>query len=203
MRSGSPDGENDLVASTGTVAVAAASDPAALSALVQRAQSGDAEATSTLLGQLRPVLLRYSMARLACRELAEDVTQEVLMALLASLPRFRGEGGGVLAFAFGVASHKVADQHRARARERAFSSATVPDQPDEADGPEQAVLRADAAEQVRARLARLPAGQRDVLLLRLSGLSAQETAAALGTTPGAVRVAAHRALATLRRREQR
>lgn len=41
---------------------------------------------------------------------------------------------------------------------------------------------------------------RDIIILRVFvGLSAEETAAAVGGTAGAVRVAQHRALATLRK----
>ena len=51
----------------------------------------------------------------------------------------------------------------------------------------------------RALLARLPAAQRRVLLLRVvGGLSAEETGYVLDMSPGAVRVAQHRALARLR-----
>ena len=46
----------------------------------------------------------------------------------------------------------------------------------------------------------LPAKQREIVVLRVVvGLSAEETADAVGSTPGAVRVAQHRALARLRR----
>jgi RNA polymerase sigma-70 factor (ECF subfamily) len=45
----------------------------------------------------------------------------------------------------------------------------------------------------------LPIKQREILVLRVVvGLSAEETAAAVGSTPGAVRVAQHRALARLK-----
>jgi RNA polymerase sigma-70 factor, ECF subfamily len=48
-------------------------------------------------------------------------------------------------------------------------------------------------------LARLPGRQQELLVLRvIAGLSAQETGSALGMSPGAVRVAQHRALARLR-----
>jgi len=49
-------------------------------------------------------------------------------------------------------------------------------------------------------LDQLPDKQREILLLRVVvGLSAEETAEAVGSTPGAVRVAQHRALARLRK----
>ena len=46
----------------------------------------------------------------------------------------------------------------------------------------------------------LPDKQREILILRVVvGLSAEETAEAVGSTPGAVRVAQHRALGRLRK----
>ena len=55
------------------------------------------------------------------------------------------------------------------------------------------------AYRIRALLAKLPRRQRELLVLRMvSGLSAEETGAALGLSAGAVRVAQHRALGKLR-----
>jgi RNA polymerase sigma-70 factor (ECF subfamily) len=49
-------------------------------------------------------------------------------------------------------------------------------------------------------LEQLPEKQREIIVLRVVvGLSAEETAEAVGSTPGAVRVAQHRALARLRK----
>jgi RNA polymerase sigma-70 factor, ECF subfamily len=48
-------------------------------------------------------------------------------------------------------------------------------------------------------LATLPEKQREIVILRVVvGLSAEETAEAVGSTPGAVRVAQHRALTKLK-----
>jgi RNA polymerase sigma-70 factor (ECF subfamily) len=58
----------------------------------------------------------------------------------------------------------------------------------------------DAVTRVVAAMSHLPEQQREIIVLRVAvGMSSDETAAALGMTPGAVRVAQHRALATLRR----
>jgi RNA polymerase sigma-70 factor (sigma-E family) len=54
---------------------------------------------------------------------------------------------------------------------------------------------------VRAALAELPPRRRAVLVLRFyEGLSVEETAAAMGTTPGTVKSQTNRALAALRER---
>ena len=61
------------------------------------------------------------------------------------------------------------------------------------------VLEGEAAERMNKLLAVLPEKQREILILRVVvGMSAEETAEAVGSTAGAVRVAQHRALARLK-----
>jgi RNA polymerase sigma-70 factor (ECF subfamily) len=129
---------------------------------------------------------------------ADDVAQEVCIAVISALPRYREMGRPFASFVFGIASHKVADAQRAAARQ-AVPTEDLPDGPDDRPGPEEVVVACLEAERVRALLAQLPALQHRLLVLRvLSGMSAEETGEALGMSPGAVRVAQHRALARLR-----
>ena len=66
-------------------------------------------------------------------------------------------------------------------------------------GPEQLAIEGESAEQMNRLLAILPEKQREILILRVVvGMSAEETADAVGSTAGAVRVAQHRALARLK-----
>ena len=66
-------------------------------------------------------------------------------------------------------------------------------------GPEEAVLAAEWRAEVAGAFQRLRADQQEVLALRvLGGLSAAQVGAVLGKSEGAVRVAQHRALASLR-----
>jgi RNA polymerase sigma-70 factor (ECF subfamily) len=92
----------------------------------------------------------------------------------------------------------VADARRAATR-LAIPTDELPDSPDDRPGPEETVVASLEAQRARALLARLPAQQCELLVLRvLAGLSAAETGQALGMSSGAVRVAQHRALARLR-----
>ncbi len=130
---------------------------------------------------------------------ADDVTQDVCLALLAALPRYRYEGATFLAFAHGIAAHKVVDAQRSLVRARSDPVADVPDVVAPGPGPEQHVLRTELSARLTALLEELPAVQRTILASRfLAGLSTEETARAVGATPGAVRVAQHRALKWLR-----
>ena len=174
-------------------------DGATEQTLVARAATGDARALDDLLADVRPAVLRYCLARLGRREAADDVTQEVCLAVIDALPRYRDQGKPFLAYAFGIASHKVADHQRSAARQRTVSDEALLALADDADTPEQAALRSDDARRAHELLEQLPPASRELLLLRVAGgLSAEETGAVLDMSPGAVRVAQHRALTRLR-----
>jgi RNA polymerase sigma-70 factor (ECF subfamily) len=173
-----------------------------LRGLVAQALRGDAAATENLLRSVRRMVHRYIRARLGGPfgddGAADDAAQEVCIAVLSALPRYRDEGVPFEAFVYSIAARKLADVHRAAGR-RAVPVADVPDGIDLTDGPEALAVRSSDADLARALLNTLPDQQREILLLRVAvGMSAEETGRALSLTPGAVRVAQHRALRRLR-----
>lgn len=173
------------------------------SSLVDRAVAGDADALERLLARVHPFIARYCRSRMsgAHRSLsnADDVAQEVCMAVLTALPSYREQGRPFLAFVYGIAAHKVADAHRAAGRSRSISVAEVPDAPSLEPGPEQAAIAGSTSAMLNDLLSRLPDPQPEIVRLRVGvGLSAEEVAEMLDMTAGAVRVAQHRALAKLR-----
>jgi RNA polymerase sigma-70 factor, ECF subfamily len=175
-----------------------------LDASVSAAVEGDPRAVERVLASIRPLVVRYCRARVGRHERnfasADDVAQEVCLAVLTALPGYRDQGRPFLAFVYGIAAHKVADAHRAAGRNRSEPVAEVPDEPETDAGPEQRALRQELTKQMSDLLRVLPHKQREIVLLRVVvGLSAEETAEAVGSTPGAVRVAQHRALARLRK----
>jgi len=178
-----------------------------LDGLVAEAVRGDRAAVGGVLAVVRPVIVRYCRARMGDRERLfvspDDVAQEVCVAVLRALPGYHAQGRPFLAFVYGIAAHKVVDAHRAAARHRAGGELTelteLAERPDPHDGPEQRAIDTMMSGQMRRLLDTLAPRQREVLVLRfVVGLSVAETADSLGSTPGAVRVAAHRALAALR-----
>jgi RNA polymerase sigma-70 factor (ECF subfamily) len=172
-------------------------------ALVQAAVGGDPYAIDEVLRWIRPLVLRYCRSRVGSYERsftsADDVAQEVCLAVLTALPGYRDQGRPFLAFVYGIASHKVADAHRSAARNRVEPVPEIPDTTDQADSPEAQVMHGEIAGRMARLLESLSGKQRDILHLRVVvGLSVEETADAVGSTPGAVRVAQHRALNRLR-----
>jgi RNA polymerase sigma-70 factor (ECF subfamily) len=175
---------------------------ASLRELTSLAVRGHPAAIESLLEHIRPMVVRYCRARLGRvtghYHVADDVAQEVCIAVLSALPRYREMGRPFASFVFGIASHKVADAVRSASR-LAVPTEDLPDGPDEHPGPEETVVAHVEAERARTLLARLPVHLRELLVLRVvTGLSAEETGNVLGMSAGAVRVAQHRALARLR-----
>ena len=167
--------------------------------LVAAAVRGDGRARGKLLALIYPLVLRYCRARLGRRETAlgsaDDVAQDVCMAVVSALQTYRPTGLLFRAFVYGIAAHKVTDAFRAIGRDRTEPVAEPPDTLVTAGGPEHRVLDAERDAALRALLAHLTPRQREVLVLRLAvGVSAEQTAEAIGSTPGAVRVTQHRAL---------
>jgi RNA polymerase sigma-70 factor (ECF subfamily) len=176
------------------------SEDETLASLVGQAQSGNAAALERLVRELRPRVYRYVLARLLDPHAADDVTQEVTVTMTESLHRYVDQGRPFTAWVFGVANNKVNEARRAAGRRRESLTDAVPDgAADPAWEPEEAAARLERTVEVAALLDRLPVQQAEIIRLRVAaGLSAEETAAVVGMSPGAVRVAQHRALAKLR-----
>ena len=171
--------------------------------VVARAVAGERDALQKVLETIRPIVLRYVRARIGTAERsglsADDVAQEVCLAAITALPRYKDQGRPFLAFVYGIAAHKVADAHRAAARNRSEPTEVVPERFAAEAGPEQIAIESEAAQRMNKLLGILPEKQREILILRVVvGMSAEETAEAVGSTAGAVRVAQHRALARLK-----
>ncbi|WP_345771591.1 sigma-70 family RNA polymerase sigma factor [Geodermatophilus sabuli] len=130
---------------------------------------------------------------LGSRDEAEDVAQEVFLSFgHSSVPA--GEATGWLS----VAAAHTALNHLRSGRRRATREQVAGDgdvlAPDVAD----TVVTLDERRRVRAALARLPRKQAVALVLRHSGLSYAEVAAALELSPGSVGTTVRRAESALR-----
>jgi RNA polymerase sigma-70 factor (ECF subfamily) len=174
------------------------SDPT-VSRLLPGASRGDPAALEELIRSFRPAIYRYCRSRLPDHEAAEDVTQEVTLAMVEALPRHRSEDHSVGAFVFGIASNKVAMWHRATYRRPEVPGEHTPESVDPTPGPAEIAESNDGLARLMGFINQLPERFREILMLRIAaGLSAEEAGQVLGLTAGAVRVTQHRALTRLR-----
>jgi RNA polymerase sigma factor (sigma-70 family) len=130
---------------------------------------------------------------LGSRDEAEDVAQEVFLAFgRSSVPAGEAPGWLSVAAAHTALNHLRSGRRRASREEAVAGGDAV--SADIAD----AVVTRDERRHVRAALARLPRRQAVALVLRHSGHSYAEVAAALDLSPGSVGTTVRRAEAALR-----
>jgi RNA polymerase sigma-70 factor (ECF subfamily) len=172
--------------------------------LVSRAVGSDPDAVAALLASVRPGIVRYCRAHLGriggAYTTADDVAQEVCLAILRALPRFRDEGRPFSAFVYRIAAFKVVDAQRAAVRHLVVDPAdAIVDQPDGTPGPEQQAVATDLTRRLSRLLGHLSQTHREIVVLRVAvGLAAEEVGGVLGMSAAAVRMAQSRALAHLR-----
>src|SRR5689334_10926098 len=125
-----------------------------LDAVVAKAVTGDHNALREVLETIRPIVVRYCRARVGTVDRgglsADDVAQEVCLATITALPRYRDRGRPFLAFLYGIAAHKVADAHRAAGRNKADPMEVVPERFSGEAGPEQMAIDSESSARMNA-----------------------------------------------------
>jgi RNA polymerase sigma-70 factor (ECF subfamily) len=162
------------------------------------------ETTIELFDQLRAPLLRYLLSLHLAMPDAEEIVQEVFLALYQHLKKGqhvkRGEPDSNLrAWAFTVAHHQAL-----RSRLRSQRVAVLPaDTIDESPDPEEIFADHQRQMHLQAVVRALPAQDQCCLGLRAEGLRYREIAAVLGVSLGTVANSIERAIARLTRADRR
>jgi RNA polymerase sigma-70 factor (ECF subfamily) len=165
---------------------------------VVRAQNGDREALGALYDEYHAGVFRFLWARVGERQVAEDLTGDVFLRMLNSLPQYRPMGGiPFQAWLYGIARHRLVDYYRQDKNRATTSLEAAPLAADDELGA--SAERHLTLETVMQALTGLEPAQREVIGLRfINGLSLRETAQAMGRSEGAVKALQHRALAAVR-----
>ncbi|MBL8128581.1 MAG: sigma-70 family RNA polymerase sigma factor [Chloroflexia bacterium] len=152
-------------------------------AIIARAQQNPAAFAPLYQAYVTPVY-RYCYRRLGSREAAEDATSIIFERVLRALPTFRG--ASFRAWLFSIAHNTITDTYRRQGTHARVASAYLAeagDLSDPAPVPEQLALLADEQRLLATALAFLPGEQRQVIMLRLSGIPSVEVAHILGLSP--------------------
>lgn len=172
------------------------------SRMMAAAQAGDRRAYEDLLRECLPLLRQICRARLRDATEAEDAVQDTLLTIhraRASYDAARPFRPWLVAITERRALDRIRARGRRSGREAALDlAADLPAPTGRAD----AALDADrAAAKLRDAVQDLPQSQRTALgLTKLQDMSLQEASVRSGMSVGAIKVATHRAMQTLRRR---
>jgi RNA polymerase sigma-70 factor (ECF subfamily) len=162
--------------------------------LVALAQGGEREAFAALYDRYLPRVHGYCYRMLGTREAAEDANTEVFMRALSALPAYRA--GSFRSWLFAIAHNVVTDEFRRR--RPSFPLDEVTHLTDRGPSLEEVAVTMADWSSVLTLLPRLSDDQRQVVAMRLSGLSAVEIGEALGKPRNAIDGIHHRALLRLR-----
>jgi RNA polymerase sigma-70 factor (ECF subfamily) len=162
--------------------------------LVQLAQNGDKDAFASLASAVGHRFLATSRRILGDIELAEDATQQALLAIWRDLPKLR-DPARFEAWAYRILVHACyAEGRRSRRWEPSLMLLSA-DEPRVADGTGSIADR----DQIERAFRRLPIHHRAVVVLHhYLDMSQREVADALGIPPGTVASRLHHATRSLR-----
>lgn len=164
-------------------------------ALVDLLRGGDLQALGPLFlrygGEVRSLLLRIEPTMRP--EDADDICQEVFLTLPGTLGRYT-ERGRLRSWLFSIAVRKSRAWRRRRWVRTLLGQQHGIDAAGVAKRASRTEEQIDARKQIDAIMQKLPAAQREVLVLNVvEGLSTQETADVLGISVNAVSTRLHRA----------
>ncbi len=181
--------------------------PDADAALLARLRAGDDAAYGELVRGQTPVLLRLARRLLRDEAEAREAVQDAFVAVFRNLAGFRGQAR-LSTWIYRIAVNACLARLRVRAAQPevdvdALLPRFLPDghaaEPSVPWRPDAALERSEVCARVRECIDRLPETYRTVVMLRdIEELTTEEAAAALGISPGAVKVRLHRARQALR-----
>lgn len=161
---------------------------------VVMAARDDVDAFAPLYHRYARLIYRWMYRETGNTEIAADLTAQVFVQALQRLHQYRpGDVSTFRSWLFAIARNLLRDSWR-----RYRPTALPLELEDHRPGPEELAIHRSLMDDVRAALDRLPERQREIVELRLSGLSMREIAAIQGTSENAVKVAQTRAFRTLR-----
>ena len=161
--------------------------------LVLRCQAGDEDAFEELVARYHP-RLRYYLRRILPRtDHADDVLQEVWLAVFRALPRL-ADPSALAAWLYRIARDKASVQWRGRPPERLLDVSDLVEEPSQDNE-----FRQEDAQEIHASLDQLTPEQREILVLRfLEDMTYEQIAKVTGCPVGTVRSRLYYAKSALR-----
>jgi RNA polymerase sigma-70 factor (ECF subfamily) len=162
--------------------------------LVIRALGGDRDAFEALYRRYQAMVYRFARSMTGSAAMAEDVTQEVFVALMRDLARYEPRRAALPTYLYGVARNVTRSRLRREHRFVAFDDVTSEEaEPATPDDPAETLARSQDLSRLRKAIVDLPSRYREVVVLcDLHGLSYAEAAGVVNVPVGTIRSRLHR-----------
>lgn len=175
-----------------------------LGALAALARDGDERererALETLVQDATPRVRRWALVQTGDSDAADDVTQEVLIRMVASLDSLR-EPERIERWLYAATRNAAIDLFRKGRRHAEALAVDTANLVSASPGPAEGHASAELKRLLASLFRQLPRRQREVFdLVELQGMTAPQAAELLGIRPATVRVNLFKARGTLRRR---
>jgi RNA polymerase sigma-70 factor (ECF subfamily) len=162
------------------------------SELVGQIATGNREAYAAVFRRHQATVYRFSRQMLGSKDAAEDVTQDVFIALAQGASKFDPNVASLTTYLYGIARNLIRQRHkRSRTRLEVDIESVGSDDstPLATNGnPADELARAQMIQQLRLAIVRLPLRYREAIVLcELNGLSYEDAAAAIRCPIGTVR----------------
>jgi RNA polymerase sigma-70 factor (ECF subfamily) len=165
-------------------------------ALIERAQQGDENAVALLYRRYVASITRYVAYRVSDNAVVEDLTAEVFLRMVESLPTYRFTGAPFEAWLYRIAAARISDHYRFHQRHP--EEALNDELHDQHVSLEMTLQEQQELNELRAALRHLTDEQQTVLILRfVERKNHDEVAELVGKSVRAVTTIQHRALKRL------
>jgi RNA polymerase sigma-70 factor, ECF subfamily len=172
--------------------------------LLRRMQKGEEDAFLQLYRRRQAAIYRFALHMSGSRQVAEDVTQDVFLALMREPGKFEPQRGSLAAYLYGIARNCVLQHleqrnlHVPLASEEGVDGRVPPEARVSAPDSLGDLTRQEDIERLQQAVLALPAHYREVVVLcDLDELDYAQAAASLGCAVGTVRSRLHRARSLL------
>jgi RNA polymerase sigma-70 factor (ECF subfamily) len=163
--------------------------------MMTEAKDGGQQNLSRLFESCYPKVYRYMHVRVAHRELAEDLTSDVMLRVVRSLRSYRDRGAPIEAWVYRIAANRLHDHFR---KDRARQTVRLNEALVRA-GRDGLAERVATWHDLRMALSELTTPEQLALALRYGrGLSIEETAQIMGRSRQSIKGLCHRARVRLR-----
>ncbi len=160
--------------------------------LLDRMASGDRDALALIFRRHHGTVYRFSRQMLGSTEAAEDITQDVFVALTKNAGRFDPSVASLSTYLYGIARNLVLQRYKRNRSRREVNIDAMAGEDEAAfatsSDPAEALSREQATRALRRAILRLPVHYREVIVLfELNGLSYEDAAGIAGCPVGTIR----------------